>query len=161
MNKRQRTIITEFLVIIAITTVAVLAMMNFKDWTNRSEAIRAMEQLAQRIEQYRKENAMVPPQSFVDRVEETLEGQVRLGKLEYRGIWINFESPDDEILAYSERRFHSLLVGSGYVVLRLDGRVEWLRKKEFEAILAKQQSQYEVEVLQKRHEPRTSPMPEM
>ena len=101
---------------------------------------------------------MVPPQSFVDRVEETLQGYVRLGKLDYRGIWINFESSDDEILAYSERRFRSLLVGSGYVVLRLDGRVEWLGKNEFEAILAKQQSQYEVEVLQERHEPRTSPI---
>jgi hypothetical protein len=161
MNKRQRTIIREFLVIIAITTAAVLAMMNFKDWTNRSEAIRAMGQLSQRVQQYRKEHGMVPPQSFVDRVEETLEGQARLGRLEYRGIWINFESSDDEILAYSERRFHSLLVGSGYVVLRLDGRVEWLEKAQFEAILAKQQSQYEVEVLQERHEPRTSPMPEM
>ena len=149
------------MVIIAITIVAVLAMMNFKDWTNRSEAIRAMEQLGQQVGQYRKEHGMVPPQSFVDRVEETLQGQTRLGKLEYRGIWINFESPDDEILAYSERRFHSLLVGSGYVVLRLDGRVEWLGENEFEVILAKQQSQYEVEVLQERHEPRRSPMPEM
>lgn len=158
MNKRQRKTIREFLLIIAITAAAVLAMMNFKDWTNRSEAIRAMGQLSRQVQLYRKEHGMVPPQSFVDRVEETLQGYVRLGKLDYRGIWINFESSDDEILAYSERKFRSLLVGSGYVVLRLDGRVEWLGKNEFEAILAKQQSQYEVEVLQERHELRTSPM---
>jgi len=158
MNKRQRTTVKEFLVIIAITGVAVFAMINFKDWTNRSEAIRAMEQLGRQIEQYREKNGMVPPQAFVDRVEETLQGYVRLGKLEYRGIWIDFESPGDEILAYSERKFNSLLVSSGCIVLRLDGRVEWLGEKEFKAILAKQQSQYEVEVFQRHHEPHSGPL---
>jgi hypothetical protein len=161
MNKRQQTILREFLVIIAITVAAVLAMMNFKDWTVKKEAIKAMEHLGELVGQYRQENRMVPPQSFVDRVVETLQGQARLGKLEYRGLWIDFESSDDEILAYSQRRFSSLFVKSGYVVLRLDGRVQWLGEDEFESVLAKQQGQYEVQLLQQRHEHGSTPLPDL
>ncbi|MHC4890210.1 MAG: hypothetical protein ACYTEO_12195, partial [Planctomycetota bacterium] len=84
---------------------------------------------------------------------ENLPGNVRLGNLQYRARWITFESTPDEILAYTEKNYNSLLVGKGYIVLRLGavlsdkGRVEWMGKQEFETLLAQQQSPEEVEML--------------
>ncbi|MHA2497430.1 MAG: hypothetical protein ACXAEI_18310 [Candidatus Hodarchaeales archaeon] len=147
MNKRQKAILAEFLAVMLITAVAVLAMINFKDWVNRSEAIRAMESLSKKILEYRQTHGSVPPKSWVDEQTERLPGYVRLGDLQYRGLWIDFESTPDEILAYAERNYKSLLVEKGYVVLRLDGRVEWLGKQEFETLLARQQSQSEIQML--------------
>jgi hypothetical protein len=92
----------------------------------------------------------VPSESYVNSVKEDLEGYVRLGGLQYRGLWIDFESTNDEILAYAKRDYHSLLVGKGYVVLRLDGRVEWLGTEEFETLLATQQSRAEMDMLRKK-----------
>jgi hypothetical protein len=51
-------------------------------------------------------------------------------------------------LAYTEKKYRSLLVGKGYVVLRLDGRVEWMGKREFETLLAQHQSPMEIQMLQ-------------
>ncbi|MHC4482177.1 MAG: type II secretion system protein [Planctomycetota bacterium] len=147
MNKRQRTILIEFIIVMALTTVAVVAMICFRDWVNRSEAMRAMEQLGQRVLNYRKVHGLVPPESYVDGIKEDLEGHVRLGDVQYRGLWIDFDSTDDEILAYAQRDYHSLVVGRGYIVLRLDGRVEWLGKEECEGFLAEQQSPTEVQML--------------
>ena len=128
MNKRQKIILAEFVSVIVITVIAVVAMINFKDWINRSEAMRAMEQLGQMALQYRKEHGFVPPKTWVDNQRKNLPGNVRLGRLQYRALWIDSESTPDEILAYTERNYHSLFVGEGYVVLRLDGRVEWMDK---------------------------------
>ena len=150
MNKRQKAILLEFVVVIAITVIAVVAMINFKDWVNRSAAMRAMQHLGQIVLQYRKEHGLVPPESYVDGIKEKLEGHARLGNLQYRARWINFESSPDEILAYTERKYRSPFVGHGYVVLRLDGRVEWMNKEKFEAILAKQQSPLEIQMLNKQ-----------
>jgi hypothetical protein len=150
MNKRQKAILIDFITVIIVTLIAVVAMINFKDWVNRSEAMHAMEHLGKIVLQYRKSYGSVPPESYVDRIKEDLEGHARLGKLCYRALWINLESTSDEILAYTEKNYRSLLVGSGYVVLRLDGRVEWMDKQKFEALLAQQQSQAEIEVLQKQ-----------
>jgi len=149
MNKRQKATIIKFVSVIAATAVAVIAMMNFKDWVNRSESMRAMEHLSRIVLQYRKENGSVPPDSFVDNIKENLEGSVRLGILQYRGQWINFECPPDEILAYTSRNYRSLILSAGYVVLRLDGRVEWMNKKEFESLLTKQQTPLEIQTQHK------------
>jgi len=148
MNKRQKAILVEFIIVIVITAVAVVAMLNFKDWVNRSEAVRAMEHLGQIVLQYRKNHGSVPPESYVDGIKEDLEGYVRLGDLRYRARWLDFESTPNEILAYTERNYRSLLVGKGYVVLRLDGRVEWMGKREFETLLAQHQSPMEIQMLQ-------------
>lgn len=129
-----------------ITVLAVVAMINFKDWVNRSEAIHAMKYLGQATLQYRKEYGSVPPQSFVDRVKEGLPGGVRLGDLRYRGLWINFESSGDEILAYAEKKYRSLLLSDGFIVLRLDGRIEWMGEEEFKKLLARQQSPMEAQM---------------
>lgn len=147
MNKRQKTILIEFIIVMALTAVAVVAMICFRDWVNRSEAMRAMEQLGQRVLNYRKVHGLVPPESYVDGIKEDLEGHVRLGDVQYRGLWIDLDSTDDEILAYAQRDYHSLVVGRGYIVLRLDGRVEWLGKQECEKLLAEQQSPTEVQML--------------
>ena len=152
MNRQQKTILIEFAVVMVITAIAVVTMINFKDWVNRSEAMRAMEQLGQIVIQYRQEHGSVPPESYVDSIKEDLEGHVRLGKLQYRGLWIDFESTPDEILAYTEKNYRSVFVDKGYVVLRLDGRVQWLSKQECETLLARQQSQKEIQMLQEQLE---------
>ena len=132
-----------------ITTIAVVAMVGFKDYVNRSEAIRAMEHLGQILLQYRKSHGQVPPESYVASIKDQLHGHVRLGNLQYRARWIDLESPPDEILAYSEQGYHFLVIGSGVIVLRLDGRVEWMGQKEFGTLLAAQQSPAEVQLQRK------------
>ncbi len=149
MNRRQKAILIEFAVVIAVTAIAVVAMINFRDWVNHSEAMRAMEHLGREVFQYREEHSSVPPESYVDSIKKTLEGYARLGDLRYRALWIDFECPPDEILAYTKRNYHSLLLGKGFIVLRLDGRIEWMEKREFKTLLAQQQSPEEIEWLGK------------
>jgi len=152
MNRRQKAILRNTTTVIAITAIAVVAMINLKNWVNHSEAMRAMEHLGRIVLQYRQNYGSVPPESYIDRIKEELEGHVRLGKVIYRAQWIDFESTPDEILAYTEKHHSSWLFGKRYVVLRLDGRVEWMDKQELEALLAQQQSSQELEILHK--EPR-------
>jgi len=149
MNRRQKAILRDTTTVIVITAVAVVAMINFKDWINRSEAMRAMEDLSQEVLKYKKKYGSVPPESYVDRIKGELEGHIRLGKVNYRAQWIDFESTPDEILAYTEKKYRSSLLSDGYVVLRLDGRVEWMDKQEFETLLAQQQNPMEIEMLRK------------
>jgi len=149
MNKRQKAILLEFVTIILATVIAVIAMINFKDWVNRSEAIGAMEQLSQEVLRYRKEYGAVPPESYVTAIKRNLKGWVRLGDLKYRAQWIDLEATPDEILAYTERKYPSSLLKDGYVVLRLDGRVEWMGKQQFENLLAQQQSKTEIDMLRR------------
>ena len=150
MNRRQKTILTNTIIVLVVTTIAVVAMINLKNWVNRSEAMRAMESLSQTILQYREKYGSVPPESYIDRTKEELEGHVRLGEVIYRAQWISFESKPDEILAYTERPHNSWLFGQKHVVLRLDGRVEWVDKRELETLLAQQQSSQELEMLHKK-----------
>ena len=133
--------------VIVITAIAVVAMINFRDLVNRSEARRAMEHLGKIVLKYRKDYGSVPPETYVTSIKENLKGDVRLGELQYRALWIDSDSTPDEILAYTEKNYPSLLVSGGYVVLRLDGRVEWMDKKEFKTLLAQQQSPEEIQML--------------
>ena len=149
MNKHQKVILIKFTTVIVVTAIAVVAMINIKDWINRSEAMRAMEQLGQRVLEYRKAYGSVPPESYVTNIKQSLEGYVRLGNLQYRGRWIDPESTPEEILAYSEKKYPSSLLNDGFVVLRLNGQVEWLGTQKFRKVLAQQQSQEEIELLQK------------
>ncbi len=133
--------------VIVITAIAVVAMINFRDWVNRSEARRAMEHLGKIVLKYREDYGSVPPETHVTSIKENLKGGVRLGELQYRALWIDTDSTPDEILAYTEKNYPSLLVGDGFIVLRLDGRVEWMDKKEFKTLLAQQQSPEEIQML--------------
>jgi len=147
VNTRQKNILIDFVAVITITAVAVLAMVNLKDWVNRSEATRAMEQLGQEVLDYRNKYGSVPPQSYLDSIRENLQGNVRLGNLRYRARWIDFDCPPDEILAYTEKNYHSLLLSSGFIVLRLDGSVEWMDTQKFKTLLAQQQSLIEIQTM--------------
>ncbi len=148
MNRRQKAILIEFAVVVFLTAIAVFAMVNFKDWVNRSEAVSAMKGIGERALEYRRNHGSLPAQFWIDRQLEDLPGSPRLGKLKYRGLWIDSESPPQTILAYAQRDYHSPFVGKGYVVLRLDGSVQWLGRAEFEDLLTKQQSPEEVVLMQ-------------
>jgi hypothetical protein len=149
MDKRQKAILIEFITVIIITVIAVVAMINFKDWVNRSEAMGAMKQLGQVVLKYRKEHSLVPPESYVNEIKRDLTGWARLGNLRYRAQWIDFDATPDEILAYAEEKYPSSLLNDGYIVLRLDGRVEWMDKQQFEKLLAQQQSKMEIDMLRR------------
>lgn len=150
MNRRQKIILENTATVIIITAIAVAAMINLKNWVNRSEATRAMENLGAIISQYRGQYGRVPSESYIDRIKEELEGHVRLGKVIYRAQWIDFESTPDEILAYTERPHSSWLFGKKHIILRLNGRVEWIGKRNLETLLAQQQSSQELEMLHKK-----------
>jgi hypothetical protein len=144
MNKRQRIIVTKFIAIIFVTAIAALAMIIVKEYVNYSEAERAMKLLGQRLLEYKKTNGSLPPETFLDRILEDTQGNVRLGKVKYRAIWITLESGPEEIMVYTENQFHSkLLTKKGTIVLRLNGDVEWVEKNKFAALLESQQSQME------------------
>ncbi len=150
MNRRQKSVLLNSITVITITVAAVVAMVNFKDWVNRSESIRAMEHLSRIILQYRKSHGCVPPESYVDGIRASLEGRTQLGEINYRARWINFESTPDEVLAYAEKKYRSSWLDDGYVVLRLNGQVEWISKKEFDALLPESEREMEFEMLDRR-----------
>ena len=144
MNRRQRAILIDFVTVIVITATAVAAMINFKDWVNHSESMLAMDSLGKIILKYRAENGSVPPESYVNGIRANLPGNARLGDLfRYRALWLSFDSTPDTILAYAKKRYRSLILKDGVIVLRLNGSVEWLGMKDFETLLAKQQSSLE------------------
>ncbi len=155
MKTRQKIILRDFVTVIVITAILVVVMIIFKDFVNRSEAMRAMDHLRREIKQYRDEYGSVPPKSWVDSMREKLAGSHRLGNLQYRARWITYESTPDEFLAYTEANYN-FLVGKGYIVLRLgsvrrdDGHPEWIESKEFKTILAQQQSPEEIQNLQRQ-----------
>jgi hypothetical protein len=149
MKKRQKSMLIEVIVVVTITTIAVLAMVNFKDYINKSEAIKFMNRLSSVIEDYKENYGAVPPESYIQQIKDDLQGSLRLGGLQYRSRWIDFDSPPDTILAYTERNYRSLFVGKGFVVLRLDGKVQWMEKKEFKQIFTTQQKPQEIELLKK------------
>ncbi len=149
MNKRQKDILTNIITVLVITAIAVVAMINFKDWVNRSEAMRAMEQFGREALRYRKANGSLPPESYINNIKDKLEGSARLGKIHYRALWIDFKSPSDEILAYTEKNYRSLLFSPGFIVVRLDGTVQWMNRQEFVALLSEQQGPMEKQMLLK------------
>jgi hypothetical protein len=146
MTRRQRNIVINFVSVIVITTIAIIALINFRDYVNWSESMQAMDQLSRIVLNYRKERGSVPPESYINDITEELQGKVRLGQVIYRARWIDFDAPPDEILAYVKKEHNSLFMHDGYIVLRLDGRVEWMEPKKFEELLAKQRKPMEEEL---------------
>ncbi len=51
MNRRQKSIIINFFVVIAGTTVFVAVMLNVRDHLNKAEAMRTMEHLAEKVQE--------------------------------------------------------------------------------------------------------------
>jgi len=146
MNKQQKWTVTNFVIVIVITIAAVIGMVELKNWVNYSEATRAMEHLWRVVSDYKQKNGSVPPESYIDSVKGVLEGKARIGNLRYRALAIQIDSPPDTILAYAIKDYHSLLFRPEAIVLRLNGHVEWLEKKQFEQLLAKQQTPLELQL---------------
>jgi len=140
MNRRQRAVLTESVIVLVATAAAVVGMMQLKDYVNRSEAMRAMTQLGTQILEYRQQYGSLPPQSFVDDAKGEVEGAVRMGNVVYRALWIGPDAPADTILAYSQKRLPSSFLKDGYVVLRLSGAVEWMPTPQFVARFPKQRA---------------------
>jgi len=151
MKKRQKSMLKEVIIVVTITTLAVLAMVNFKDYINKSEALKSMNELSTIIKSYREKYRTSPPESYIEQVKDNLQGSLRLGGVEYRSRWIDFDSPPETILAYAERNYRSPFVTSGFVVLTLDGQVQWMGTEEFEQIFATQQKPQEMELLKKTY----------
>jgi hypothetical protein len=149
LNKKQKTIIFKSLSVIILTIAAVVGMFNFKDYVNRSEAIRAIEQLGANILSFRQEHGYLPSQSYVERIKDSMAGNVRVGKINYRGRWIQPDSGNDTILAFVEKKYDSLLFHNGVIVLRLDGRVEWMNPEDFDALLSQQRDPMEIDLYSK------------
>jgi hypothetical protein len=142
MNKRQKIIILKFIIVFAVTAIAAFAMIVIKDNVNHSEAIRAMNILGQKLLEYKKTYGSLPPESYLDKIYEDIQGNVRLGKVKYRAVWITLDSGPDEIMAYAEKS-PSLFRKGSFIVLRLNGKVEWMEKQKFTSLLESQQSQME------------------
>lgn len=148
MNKRQKSIITNFIFVTAGTTIFVGIMVNVKDVVNKSEAIRAMELLGQGVRKYRENYHSTPPESYFNQLKNSIS-MVRLSEVHYRAQWIGFDDGPDTILAYSYKNY-KFFVERGYVVMRLGGSVEWIERDEFLKLYKKQQTEAEVKLLNKQ-----------
>ena len=126
MNRREKAVVIKIISVTVITFILVVAFENFKDIVNRSEAMHAMDTVGKTVLQHRKDKGYLPPQSYVDEVKKDIGGSPRLGGLNYRALYITRDSKPDDILAYTGKKYKSLFVSSGYVVLRLSGQVEWM-----------------------------------
>ncbi|MFC1676947.1 hypothetical protein ACFL3G_07790 [Planctomycetota bacterium] len=146
MNKFQKRVIFKAAVVVLVTIFFVVGMTEFRNVVNRSEAMRAMEDLGQKILSYRKEHGTIPPQNYLNEIRKTLPGYARLGELHYRARWIGFEADDKAIVAYVPKGYNSLLTGAGAIFITLDGQVQWIDKSEFQSLLDKQQSELEKEL---------------
>ena len=140
MNKRQKSLLIESILVLVATVAAVVGMMHLKDYVNRSEAVRAMTQLGELVLRYRGEHGSLPPASFLDSVKGQVEGAVRMGNVRYRALYIGPDATDQTILAYSRKRHPSSFLRDGYVVLRLDGTVRWMPTEQFEPLFAAQRT---------------------
>ena len=145
MNKRQKHLIRSVITVLTITAAFIVLMVNVKDLLNKKEAMRAMEIVGEEVLNYRRRYASLPPESYLTNIKEDF---VRLGTLNYRAQWIGFDAEPNTILAYAAKNYHTLAADPGYVVLYLDGRVEWMDKKDFEELLKEQQTTREIEMLQ-------------
>lgn len=145
MNHKQKKLLENFTLVILITAAMVIGLLNFKDWVNHQESMRAMQHLGQIVLDYKQKNGSIPPNYYVDDIRKQLEGTERLGDLRYRARWIEIGADPNTILAYSRKNYKRFLFGAGAIVLKLDGGVEWMDKKEFDPLIAKQQSSVEIE----------------
>jgi len=139
MNRRQKATILNFLFVVFLTTILVGGVGYWKNHINKSESIRTMKLLSEIVQQYRVQNSRaLPSESYISMQREGF-GDARLGDIQYRVQWIDFDAGMDTILAYSYKDY-GLTVGDGYVVMLLDGTVEWMGAVEFEKLYAEQRS---------------------
>jgi hypothetical protein len=149
LNIRQKKLVSNSIVVLVFTVAMVTTFANIKNVINRSEAMRATELVGQEVLRYRKANGSLPPEYYVKEYINEI-GAVRLSNFHYRAPWIEFGSePNNTILAYSEKDFRGF-VKAGGIVLWLNGKVEWMNKKQFKQSLAAQQKQQELQWIKER-----------
>ena len=144
MNRREKAVVIKIIFVMVTTFILVVVFANVKDITNRSEATRAVDAIGKRILQYRKDNGYLPSQNYVDTIKQDVPGSVRMAKLNYRALYITRDSKPDEILAYTLKNYKSLFISDSYIVLRLNGQIEWMDTQSFEEELMRRKSISEV-----------------
>jgi hypothetical protein len=152
MNKAQKRLLTNLIGTAVVIGVFIFSFGNFKDYVNRSEALRAYHQLGQEVLKYRSQTGQLPSEAIIANLKEQLEGSTRMGTIEYRAQYISIDSPPDTIVAYSKEDYN-WFIRNGVVVLRLDGQVQYLLKKEFDEVWKKQETIFEAEQMKKSQKP--------
>jgi hypothetical protein len=142
LNKRQISVIRHFLSVIIVTLLFVFGLINLRDGINRREALREMTQFGEAVLKYRQNNGSLPPEAWTKPL---LDSFSRI-EVKYRATMILYDSPPNTILAYSKQRSYSLFVKAGYIVLRLNGAVDFMRPDEFEPLLKKQEADRNLEL---------------
>jgi hypothetical protein len=144
LNAQQKKLIANIVIVLVFTAAMVTGFSNVKNVINRSEAMRAMELVGAESLRYRKTHGSLPPESYIKQYTNEI-GAVRLTDLHYRASWIELGSdPNKTILAYSEKNYKGLIRAGG-IILWLNGKVEWMNKKQFEQVLTAQQQQQELQ----------------
>ena len=147
MDRRQKKLIANIVVVIAFTAAMVAGFANVKNIINRSEAMRATELLGKEILSYKHTYGSLPSENYARQFIEQI-GAVRLGDFQYRAQWIEFGcDPNATILAHAEKKYAGF-VKSGVVVLWLSGKTEWIDKKHFGEIIKAQQKKQELRWIQ-------------
>ena len=139
MNRRQKLIIRDFCTVLALTLVALVAMISFKNYVNRSEAIKAMREIAAFTSNYKASHGSIPSESIVESVRLETLGSVRLNSFRYRGPWIQIDSDPNEILAYAKSKKGIFVPETLYITLDLCGNVTIIKEEEF---LSKMNTQF-------------------
>ncbi len=154
LNKRQKRIIADFIVVVTVTIALVIGITNFKDHVNRSEGKRAITHLGEIVVNYREQHGYVPPERVVEQIKDNLEGRARLGKLTYRGLYADLSGKEKELLAYTQENYRSWFIEPGFIVLWVtdikgigqkttEYQVEWIAKDKFQEQLDKYETDYE------------------
>jgi hypothetical protein len=128
---RKKKVLIDVMVVLVITAVAVVGIIHLKDYINRRDALLAVEQLGEKILAYRKSLGSLPPEGTVQALMSEVSGRTRLGRFTYRAPWITPQSEPDTLLAFTQQDYSSPIVNNGYIVLRLDGTVQWMDAKQF------------------------------
>lgn len=144
--------ITNLISTVVIISLFIFGFGNFKDFINKREAIRGFNQLGEKIIDHRKHSGQLPGESSIESLREQVEGAARVGVIRYRAQWIGIDSPPNTIVAYAEKEY-DWLIGSGVVVLLLDGQVLYLAPKEFNKLLSQQQTLAEAKEMEKAQKP--------
>ncbi|HBR19326.1 MAG: hypothetical protein WC765_09410 [Phycisphaerae bacterium] len=147
MDRRQKKLVANIVVVIAFTAAMVAGFANVKNVINRSEAMRAMELLGKEVLSYRQTYGSLPSENYAKQFAEQI-GAVRLGDFQYRAQWIEFGcDPNATILAYTEKKY-SGVIKSGAAVLWLNGKTEWIDKQRFCEIMKSLQNKQELRWIQ-------------
>lgn len=146
MNRAQKNLLTNFIIVLVITMSFVVFMTNVRSSINTSEAVRAMELLGKEVLKYRQQYGSLPSELYLESIKKKFD-IVRLGSIHYRAQWIRYGADkQNTILAYTTEPSKKFFK-SYHIILWLDGRVEKYPEAEFEKIRNQQQNETEIEWL--------------